>query len=544
VTGNLTSTEPFDSLDAMKARHKELLRTSEKEISVATVRERVVEFLARGTSTGQVLDDPGERRVAQGLIDYWKATLYTQLRGDIEPAAPCPTTTVLADFPEDDSAKLVSAAEGAVAALAPEDREVARRILQRLVRLEPAVRDFHPVAAPRAALDELGNVGQIARVVHSLEKAGVIRSSLAPTGEARVELTAAHLVRTWPRYADWLKDRLVLRTAAYYWQQRERPSSGLMAGPPLVEAARYRDLDALEGEYLSASRTAAERARKVRLWSGIGLLLITIGVLVALIIQERNRRKIAEQKQHYLETVALQELQIADEKGKQRNLEDFRTSAEKLQKAERVININRMIRALSDIAAAERPEYLTLAHWRWDGLKQELIKDPFLRKLLDKYDTTLKDLTTGNSQIARGVHVMRIAREIRNESLKKNDQEVIAMLKSVRAESYEMVRRIARELDEAAEARRPFAEVRPFQLEFMRYYWGSLAMVESPPVEGAMVRFKEALAAWKEWEEDKAGSWERIRANLSQRRRELEKRLDEDLKLDIVPSLPAPLPRK
>jgi hypothetical protein len=118
------------------------------------------------------------------------------------------------------------------------------------------------------------------------------------------------------------------------------------------------------------------------------------------------------------------------------------------------------------------------------------------------------------------------------------------MLKTVRGESYEMVKQIARELDEAAQAQRRFADVRPFELEFMRYYWGALAMVESRQVEGAIVRFKDALVAWKESEDDKAGSWDRIRSTVSQRRRELEKYLDEDLKQDIVLSLPTPLPRK
>ena len=179
MTGHLTDAAPFESLEVMKARHKELLRTAPPGESASALRTRVLEFLARGTATGLVLDDPADRRVAQGLLDYWKATLYTQLReAEVEPAAPCPTTTVLKDFPEDDSAKLVAAAEAAVESMPPEDRDLARRLLQRLARLEPAVREFHPVAVPRTALDELGNVGQVVRVMHALEKAGVIRSSI------------------------------------------------------------------------------------------------------------------------------------------------------------------------------------------------------------------------------------------------------------------------------------------------------------------------------------------------------------------------------
>ena len=270
MTVNAADSPPFDTLEAMKARHKELLRTAEKEETVDTVRARVLEFLSRGTATGLVLDNPGDRRVAQGLIDYWKATLYTQLRGEVEPAAPCPTETVLKEFPEDDSVKLAAAAEGAVAALTPEDRDVARQILQRLVRLEPAVREFHPVAAPRTALDELGNVGQVVRVVHALESAGVIRSVPAPGGDTQIELAAAHLVRTWPRYADWLKDRLAFRTAAYLWQQHERHSSGLLAGRLLAGSRRIprsgRGRERVHARQPGIRRTGSEGPAMDRNW--------------------------------------------------------------------------------------------------------------------------------------------------------------------------------------------------------------------------------------------------------------------------------------
>jgi hypothetical protein len=544
VTGNLTSADPFDSLDAMKARHKELLRTSEKEITVATVRERVCEFLARGTATGLVLDDPGERRVAQGLIDYWKATLYTQLRGEAEPAAPCPTTTVLADFPEDDSAKLVAAAEVAVSALAPEDRDVARRILQLLVRLEPAVREFHPVPVSRVTLDELGNVGQVVRVIHALEKAGVIRSALAPTGEARVELTAAHLVRTWPRYADWLKDRLAFRTAAYLWQQRERHSSGLVAGPPLAAAAGYRDLDALEGEFLSASRGSAERTRKVRQWSIFAILFLFIVGLAGATFLERARRK--SEKLRADEAVQSSEaLKAFTEMEKvwerQRHEKEL---LEQQVKAERVVNINRMIRSLSDVVAASG-DYGTLARWRWEELDRELRRDPVLKVFLAGHDEKLKKLLTAKTPRERGPVALEIARGIRNRSLAVGDREVISSMEAVREESYRAVERVVGALEQAARTGKTFDEVRAFRGEFWRFYWGALAMVEGPEVEGAMVGFGKALDTWEqEWEETKKPPSAEVVRRLTDARRRLSDVFRADLGQPIRPHTAGALPRK
>ena len=554
MTVNAADSPPFDTLEAMKARHKELLRTAEKEETIDTVRARVLEFLSRGTATGLVLDNPGDRRVAQGLIDYWKATLYTQLRGEVEPSAPCPTETVLKEFPEDDSVKLATAAEGAVAVLTPEDRDVARQILQRLVRLEPAVREFHPVAAPRAALDELGNVGQVVRVVHALESAGVIRSVPAPGGDTQIELAAAHLVRTWPRYADWLKDRLAFRTAAYLWQQHERHSSGLLAGRLLGAVAGYRDLDAVESEFMLASQASTERARKVQLWTGIGTLVVAIAVLSVIAALQSARAESERQRALDAEgALAARDAFDRAEKGwkEERDLLD-RTRRDDLevkkllvqrQKIERVFNINRMIRALSDIVAASG-EYEQLALWRWEELEKELRRDPYFVKLLDDHKRQLTELTGRNSQVNRGPIVMAIAREIRNDSLKKNDQEVIAMLKSMRGESYRTVSRLAQKLDEGAREKKSFAEVRPYHREFLRYYWGALAMVESRPVELAMVEFKYALDAWERWDRDKAGKWDTVRDRLAAARKNLESKLEEDLKQDVRPSAPGAPTRK
>ena len=198
MTGNTTDAAPFESLDAMKSRHKELLRTAEKEVTVDTVRERVLEFVSRGTATGVILDDPAARRVAQGLIDYWKATLYTQLRGDAEPTAPCPTTTVLRDFPEDP----ISASSPARG----ERRDgFSRRRSRRRGRSFNAWCGWSrpcggstplPCCVPTSI--EIGSMVKSFASSCPGEGRGHPVHSPAATGDARW-LAATHLIRTWPR---------------------------------------------------------------------------------------------------------------------------------------------------------------------------------------------------------------------------------------------------------------------------------------------------------------------------------------------------------
>ena len=172
-----------------------------------------------------------------------------------------------------------------------------------------------------------------------------------------------------------------------------------------------------------------------------------------------------------------------------------RKKLEQLQKAERVININRMIRALSDIVAAEKPDYARLGPLALGASsRRNSTRTRTSRNSSTKTNPRLKDLTSGGTlRSAAASVVMSIAREIRNESLKKNDQEVIAMLKTMRGESYETVKRICENWMKRRRLGTAFADVRPFEREFMRYYWGALAMVESRQVEGAMVEFKDAL---------------------------------------------------
>lgn len=247
----------FDSLDAMRAEHADLVRASGR--GAVPPRERVLAFLDRGTRTGTALDAPGDRRAAQGLLDYWKATLYAQARDASDPPhgdpVPPPPAAVLADFDADKPVELAKRAEAALAALSADDREAARRVLIRLVRLDPGGRDFRPVPSARATLEAAGDPAAVGRAIDALSAAGVLRA----TADGEVALAYESLLRTWDGLTKWLALRRQFRATAEFWDRTGRKPGGLVTGELLSEAARYRDLGRLEQDFVDASRTESER---------------------------------------------------------------------------------------------------------------------------------------------------------------------------------------------------------------------------------------------------------------------------------------------
>jgi len=65
----------YANLTELRAAHAELLRRYRDGVTPALVAD-VRSFLQRGQATGALIDDPDSRWTAQGLFDYWVATLY------------------------------------------------------------------------------------------------------------------------------------------------------------------------------------------------------------------------------------------------------------------------------------------------------------------------------------------------------------------------------------------------------------------------------------------------------------------------------------
>jgi DNA-binding SARP family transcriptional activator/WD40 repeat protein len=197
---------------------------------------------------------------------------------------------------------------GAVARLAEatferldhQQQDVARRILLRL-----AGEDVHgaPVArrVPLTELDGDGD-GTRRRVLDVLAESRMITA-----GAGAVEVAHEALLREWPRLRGWLDEdaegrRLHLRLsqAAHEWSQGGRDRGDLYRGARLATALEWRpehepELNAIEQQFLDASRVAGERARR-RLRAALGgvLALLALATGAALIALDQRGQARAE----------------------------------------------------------------------------------------------------------------------------------------------------------------------------------------------------------------------------------------------------------
>lgn len=518
----------FDCLSDLRTAHAELLADIPGETLTPEQEARVKAFIARGVATGTILDAPEDRSAAQGLLNYWTASLYTaggpRHRGGTD--RPRGTVALLADYDEESARGLDKAAEEAVGRMSEADRGVARQILLRLVRLAPEGTAFVPTPQPRAAFDGVGEPGQATRVLGALEFARVIRVTVGPTtGEDRIELASAPLTRSWPRLAEWLKQRTDLRAAARLWHERRcAPISGV----PLALALDYRDLNPVEAEFVAASRGAARRAQVVRQWAitAAGAALI-VGLAVIVFLQ-RAWREEADARRVAAEQVAVEEHKTAVAVREKAALQDQLDEADRQKrvKAERVLNVARLTRALGDYAVAERG-WEKIARMRLDDLVPLLRQDEMLAAFLDKYATELDQLREASNARNRGLKVLELTRALRTELDARPDETITAALLSTREMAYRTVEQVTCELVCSAGGGKTAEELRPFVSEFWRFYWSSMGLVEGIEVEKAMVWFGGVL---RQWENDKGPASPERRKELTTARDALLGAFESELK--------------
>lgn len=70
------ASEPFASLAALRLAHAELLKRFRGEGETPEMIALASDFIGRGSATGVFLADDEDRWTAQGLLDYWLATLF------------------------------------------------------------------------------------------------------------------------------------------------------------------------------------------------------------------------------------------------------------------------------------------------------------------------------------------------------------------------------------------------------------------------------------------------------------------------------------
>ena len=304
---------PFASLQQLQAAHDKLAEAfASKELAGADI-GRVGDFIARAAATGRLLDAPSERRIAQGLIDYWVANLYTATRKETGSSAELGSHISQARLEEFD-AKVVynSIADGdkALAPMNPAERTLARRVLFQLVRLPPSGETFATKEVPLTELTSLGDAAQVKRVVDDLVEAGVLRIVPAEGGE-RIALNYAALTRQWPFLRDLLDERSRFRETALYWERSGRNSGALLNSRRLIEnATTYSDLNDLEREFVLRSSVVSQRRLVVLL--ALTVALAALGGLFYFAFEAQQRKLAAEtQKAELVQLKTAQDIAVA-----------------------------------------------------------------------------------------------------------------------------------------------------------------------------------------------------------------------------------------
>jgi hypothetical protein len=249
-------------------------------------RELVLDFLRRGAATGAVLDAPKDRQIAQGLLDYWKATLYTQRRSAQETAqterdlSSIPLAR-LADFDEQNLAQLAAAAEEAVAKLAPQEQQAAQAMLLQLIQPRPDGTGFNTVPAQEEDLAALIRPASANTMIEGLVQAGALRRTGDADQQGRtLELASESLLRLWPRLATLIDQRRRFRESARLWDKHNRNSGELLTGAPLANGSYYHNLDPIEEAFL---RESTQRHTSRWRWMATGAAMAAL-VAIALAV--------------------------------------------------------------------------------------------------------------------------------------------------------------------------------------------------------------------------------------------------------------------
>jgi hypothetical protein len=262
----------YSSLDALRIAHNELLEslpddeTAPPDNEQRTADARINEFLRSAANTGAYLDSPADRKVAQGLIDYWVASSYAASRDrNASRVLPDRADLVLKLF---DSAKVAEAIERAdefIASLDTKEQELARRIVMHLVRLTGTGEPCRVAPQERNKLISLGSVQSADLIIERLAAIGVLRASKTDD-EDRVELSYEALTRQWSRLREWINERQAFRGSVAAWEQGNKAVLDLSLNKSLLrQADAYGDLNKAELEFKQKSARLVRGSRWILL---------------------------------------------------------------------------------------------------------------------------------------------------------------------------------------------------------------------------------------------------------------------------------------
>jgi class 3 adenylate cyclase/WD40 repeat protein len=210
---------------------------------------------------------------------------------------------------------IARSADTALAAMNPEQQQLAKHIFLRLVEIGDGIDD----TSRRAQLSEL-NPDDDPIVADVLQ--GLIDARLLTANEATIEIAHEALIRGWPQLRDWLDEdreglRLLthLRSSAHEWERLDHDPAELQRGARLAAtldwvATAEPPLDDTERRYLDAARNAeqaelatarrsARRSRTMAVGLAALLAMATVSGLVTL-----DQRQHAQHEAHRADTAA------------------------------------------------------------------------------------------------------------------------------------------------------------------------------------------------------------------------------------------------
>lgn len=272
---------PFRSLYELCRANDELLKSQSGATPNAPLNARsasaaaISDFIDRATATGSVLDAPGDRRTAQGLIDYWVATSYSLPRDrsaeqsksrkanvllrEFDPQVIIPVIqqgmAYVADLKKDQerlTGRNLKELAGRLFHFEQTDQETMRRVLLRLVRLPDKTGACVSSSASREKLTSLGDPEQVNRIIDALEKAGILNVAPGDAGDV-VALRYDALVSEWPWLRELIDERMAYRQSALNWASTGRREGRLLTWWRIKKFREFGNLDELEQGYVNAS---------------------------------------------------------------------------------------------------------------------------------------------------------------------------------------------------------------------------------------------------------------------------------------------------
>jgi hypothetical protein len=485
--------DAFPSLADLRSAHSDLLQSipdSEDKLNESDV-GRIREFLRRAAGAGKMMDTATDRKVAQGLLDYWSATLYSQghrqASGSTGSERLPREETVLAEFETATIGQVAQAADAWFRTVPDADRNLVRRILLRLVRLPAEGRKFQATIVPRSGLQQLGVPAQVDAVLKGLAEAGIIR--IEPGDQPENDLISLRyeaLSRLWGPYAAWLDQRLRFRDRASYWNVSHHDRSTLIRDELLEEAVDYPDKNELEHKFVTASQ-GRERDENVKnrndryIFRGVAACAIVLAAVATGFWIKASRS--ARQANNALAS-------------EQIHKHDALRAGAALKAKFKLTYMVTITRTLAEIGTASSDAERQIAVRRLEILKDVLRDDPDFSPILSEVAGDLVRIKKGTAtteDVERiSIMALKVGHQLKCNALKVQDPDLVNELKSQRAVAFQTVQFVGQQIVSTFE-KHSFTDAEPYTKEFWLMYWGELALLEGSDVESAMKNFGDKL---------------------------------------------------